>query len=105
MRPMPALRSGRLGDGTVTFYLTAVWLKALQPRLGIAELFQLHSEAIHKRQVQATHLAVVFTLIQVVEGSTGFKCSAKSSRKHKRQSEVVVLSSNPHVGEEHEARV
>ena len=42
-----------------------------QPGVGVAETIELEAHAIHQREVQAAHLAILCAGVQVVEGTAG----------------------------------
>jgi hypothetical protein len=68
------------------------FLQPLQPSLRIAEMLQLHVVAIHQRQIQAAHLAVILAVLEVIQRASGLQRSAKSAGQHHRQAEVVVFA-------------
>src|ERR1051326_4103051 len=72
-------------------------LQILEAGLGIAEVIELDAEAIHERQVQAAHLAVVFTGVEVIQRAAGFERAAESAGENQGQAEIVVLAANPQI--------
>src|SRR5258708_6187917 len=52
-------------------------LDAFQPRVGIAELVLHHAEAVHQRQIEAAHFALVFAVAEIAERATGLQGAAQ----------------------------
>src|SRR5260370_204576 len=77
----------------------------LQACRGVTELLEFHSHAIHEGEIQAAHFPIVVAGLQVVQRASCFESATQPSSEHERQSRVVVLAANPHVREEHQARV
>src|SRR5258708_34776728 len=80
-------------------------LDSFQALAGVAEVVELDPHAIHDREIQAAHLALVVAVVQIAQGAARFQRSAQAARKNQREPAVVVLAARPHVREEHQAGV
>src|SRR5262249_29663694 len=80
-------------------------LKPGEACIGITETIELNPHAIHDREIKAARLPVLVTGVDIVEGTAGFKRSAHAASKHHRYPPAIVLSTDPQVGEEHQAGI
>ncbi len=47
-------------------------LEALKAVGGVSELLEFYAEAVHEREIEAAHFAVVFAGVEVVQRAAGF---------------------------------